>query len=398
MTDFSDEELLAELGVAVESKATGGRTAQEERVIAGFEDILAFVREHKRAPMHGEERDIFERLYAVRLDRLRELGAFHHLLKPLDDFDLLSAASPDPATTPEPDDDEALLADLGIDLGAAEGVAALTHVKPRAEVRAAPDEIANRVPCKDFDRFKPLFAQVQKELEKGLRKTRRFQIDAEIKPGEFFILGGQKAYIAEVGKEFVTEQGRRNARLRVIFDNGTESDNLLRSLQRALYKDDAGRRITDLDAGPLFEVAAEPSGMETGTVYVLRSRSDHPQIAAYRHVIHKIGVTGGDVEARIANASLDPTYLLADVEIVATYKLSGINRSRLENLLHRFLGAARFEIEIPDRFGNLVKPKEWFLAPLPVVDEIVRRIQDNSIVDFQYDPESASLRKIVQAK
>jgi hypothetical protein len=118
-------------------------------------------------------------------------------------------------------------------------------------VRAA-EEIANRTVCKDFEQFKPLFIQVQKDLEKGLRKTRRFQTMAEIKQGEFFIVGGQKAYIAEVGKEFRTDYDRRDSRLRVIFDNGTESDVLLRSLQRALHRDEAGRRITEPDAGPLF--------------------------------------------------------------------------------------------------------------------------------------------------
>jgi Meiotically up-regulated gene 113 len=126
--------------------------------------------------------------------------------------------------------------------------------------------------------------------------------------------------------------------------------------------------------------------MESSTLYVLRSQSNHPQIAALRNVIHKIGVTGGKV---------DPTFLLADVEIIATYKLTGIKPSRLENLLHRFLGSARFEIEIADRFGNPVKPREWFLVPLPVIDEIVRRIQDHSILEYEYDRETAALQKIV---
>ena len=182
----------------------------------------------------------------------------------------------------------------------------------------------------------------------------------------------------------------------MIFDNGTESNNLLRSFQRALYKDDTGRRITEPDAGPLFEEPTNPEGTESGTIYVLRSLSDHPQIAEHREVIHKIGVTGGNVESRIAGARLDPTFLLADVEVVATYLLSDINRSKLENLLHRFFAAAQLDLEIADRFGNPVKPREWFLAPLPVIDEVVRRIRDLSIVDFEYDPETAALRKSVK--
>ena len=390
MADLTDEELLEALGETVEAKAVGAHTAREERVIAGFEDILAFAREHSRAPGHGEERDIFERLYAVRLDRLRGQPEFHGLLAPLDELGLLSGALAPKSIGDEQIDDAALLAELGVADDDEDGISALKHVKPRE----APDEIAVRTSCKDFDRFKPLFLQVQKELEKGLRKTRRFQSDAEIKRGEFFILGGQKAYVDEVGKEFLTEQGRLNAKLRVIFDNGTESNGLLRSFQRALYKDDVGRRITEPDAGPLFESPTAPEGTESGTIYVLRSLSDHPDVVAHRDVIHKIGVTGGDVESRIANARLDATFLLADVEVVATYTLYDINRSRLENLLHRFFSAARLNLEIADRFGNLVKPREWFLAPLPVIDEVVRRVRDRSILDFEYDPQSASLRKV----
>ena len=136
---------------------------------------------------------------------------------------------------------------------------------------------------------------------------------------------------------------------------------------------------------------------ESGTIYVLRSKSNHPLIVKRRDVIHKIGVTGGRLKTKFARASLDPTFLFADVEIVATYKLNNINRAKLEALLHRFLGAARLDLEIPDRFGNPVRPREWFLAPLPVIDEVVERIRDLTIADYEYDPASASLRKICSA-
>ena len=141
------------------------------------------------------------------------------------------------ASAVKPEDDDALLAELGVSVNAPDSVSTLKHVKPRAEIHAA-EEIANRTVCKDFDRFKPLFDRVQKDLDHGLRQTRRFQRDAEIKLGDFFIVGGQKAYVAEMGEEFRTEQDRPNARLRVIFDNRTESNALLRSFQRALYKDE----------------------------------------------------------------------------------------------------------------------------------------------------------------
>ena len=391
---MDDDDLLEALGVSVETKTTGGRTPRQERVIAGFEDILNFVKEHGRPPVHGEDRDIFERLYAVRLDRLRAEQEFRDLLAPFDDAGLLSGEFAARLAGPEPADDDALRAELGIEASDSGGLSTLKHVKPRVEVHAAAEEIANRTVCKGFEQFKPLFAQVQKDLEKGLRKTRSFQTMAEIKKSEFFIVGGQKAYIAEVGKEFRTEYDRRDSRLRVIFDNGTESDVLLRSFQRALHRDTAGRRITDPDAGPLFGSESSEDDLESGTIYVLRSKSEHPDIAAHRELIHKIGVTGGRVEARIAHASTDATYLLADVEVIATYKLYNINRSKMENLIHRVFSAACLDLTIEDRFGRPVRPREWFLVPLAVIDDVVDKIRDRSITEFEYDPASASLKKI----
>jgi hypothetical protein len=122
-----------------------------------------------------------------------------------------------------------------------------------------------------------------------------------------------------------------------------------------------------------------------------------PISSAHRDVIHKIGVTGRDVESRIANARLDATFLLAEVEVVATYTLFNINRSRLENLLHRFFAAVRLHLTIKNRFGIPVVPPEWFLAPLSAIDEVVQRIQDHSIIQFEYDRETASLRKAARA-
>ncbi len=152
-----------------------------------------------------------------------------------------------------------------------------------------------------------------------------------------------------------------------------------------------GRRLIRKDDGPLFTGTPEPDDIETGTIYVLRSLSDHPFIAEHRELIHKIGVTGGKVEARIANAEKDATYLLADVEVVATYKLHNLNRTRLENIFHRLFGAAQLDLTIEDRFGNPVKPREWFLVPLNVIDEAVQRIRDGSITEVVYDPKTAQL-------
>ncbi|MCY4239112.1 MAG: GIY-YIG nuclease family protein [Rhodospirillaceae bacterium] len=163
------------------------------------------------------------------------------------------------------------------------------------------------------------------------------------------------------------------------------------SLQRALQKDERGRRVSDSSAGPLFSGNVDEDDAASGIIYVLRSRSDHLTVKEHREVLHKIGVTGGSVEKRIANATHDATFLLADVEIVATYELFNINRTKIEKLIHKFFDAARLEIEIRDRFGNPVVPREWFLIPLFAIDEAVEKIKDGSITDYEYDPSSAKL-------
>lgn len=394
MTKFTDEDdaLLKELGVEIEAKDTGGHTPREERIIAGFEEIQRFVDEHGHTLQHGEDRDIFERLYAVRLDRLRSLTECRTLLGPMDRQGLLGGGESAPVPAADDLDDDALLEALGVD-GSMEGVTELRHVRSTAEKRAA-EEIAKREKCEDFEEFKPMFLQVKKDLDTGIRQTRPFQTMAEIQIGNWFVVGGQIAYVADVGDEFVTEYDRRDSRLRVIYDNGTESDVLLRSLQRALHRDNAGRRITNADSGPLFSGEIEEGDEASGTIYVLRSKSDNPVVAGNRDILHKIGVTGGSVERRIVNAKLDPTFLLADVEIVATYKLSNINRSKLENLIQRIFDPVRLKIEIKDRFGNPVVPREWFLVPLFVIDEAVCRIKDGTITDYEYDPGTASLKRL----
>ncbi|MHB8391303.1 MAG: GIY-YIG nuclease family protein [Acidobacteriaceae bacterium] len=392
MSDLSDDELLDALGVDTTPSPTGRHTPREERFIAGFEDILSFYEKQGRAPQHGETRDIFERLYAVRLERLRALPEAQALLAARDIHGLLA---PIPGSEPPPIealDDEALLAELGIGTPDEGDITVLKHVSSQEERRTA-DEVADRTPCRDFARFKPLFAKAESDLKTGVRRTLPFGKEgANIIERDFFILAGQLVYVAEVGEPIKTSIGKNDARLRVIYANGTESNLLRRSLQRALYKDDTGRRVTpEPNRGPLFSDSWEGDDIESGTIYVLRSLSAHPFITEHRELIHKIGVTGGKVETRIAHAAHDATYLLADVEVVASYKLSGINRTKLENLFHRLFAAAQLDLTIQDRFGNPVRPREWFLVPLPVIDEAVQRIRDGSITEVVYDPTGARL-------
>ncbi|MFG0788212.1 GIY-YIG nuclease family protein [Delftia tsuruhatensis] len=397
MADLDDDELLDALGVDATPLKTSNHTPREERIIAGFEDILRFHQTHGRAPQHSEGGDIFERLYAVRLDQLRKLPEAHALLAGLDAPGLLSGGGAAANTDVDALDEDALLAELGVSMEPADAsdITVLRHVRSSVEKRAA-EEVADRTPCEDFERFQPLFEQVERELKSGVRKALPFGRDASVFNGNYFIVGGQLAYVAEVGDTIKAPNGDSDARLRVIYANGTESNLLRRSLQRALYKDETGRRLSDSDMGPLFGGEAEPDDIESGTIYVLRSKSSHPFVAEHRELIHKIGVTGGKVEARIAGADKDATYLLADVDIVATYKLHNLNRTRLENIFHRLFGAAQLDLTIEDRFGNPVKPREWFLVPLHVIDEAVQCIRDGSVTGVSYDLVTARLIHGVQ--
>ncbi len=388
----TDEELLASLGVDVTPVKKVERTPREQRIIAGFEEIIRFTKENGREPRHGEGRDIFERIYATRLDAIRKSEECRKVLESAEGSELLEAMQHGVSLREDPDD-ESLLNSLGVDWEKQADVTYLKHVKPRAEIRAA-EEVAKRDLCKDFDVFRPLFESVQKEIESGERRTIKFKDNAEVNKGDWFILDGQKIYVAAVGEPFITEYERPDRRLRVIYDNGTENDMLLRSLQRALNKDKASRRITDPSLGPLFSAEEEEDDLAAGYIYVLRSLSDDPFIAKNRTVIHKIGVTGGDVQKRIANAKKDATYLLADVEIVQTFKLANINRKKLEELLHQFFAPARLDVDLLDRFGAKVVPREWFLVPLAVVEEAIEILKHGTILNYRYDTATAKLQRL----
>ncbi len=397
MRDPDLDELAAELSDFAAPEKNGGRPPREERIIAGFEEIQRFMAQHGRSPQHGEDRDIFERLYAARLDRLRALPECLSLLAPLDHQGLLTGTG----TAAEPSDAVDVYK-LAAELGGTEGatdITVLRHVRTSAEKRAA-EEIGQRKPCEDFQAFKPLFERAEREIKEGVRETHALhKLDeiklTEIQEGEFFIVGGQLAYVAAVGQEIRTQYERNDSRLRVIYDNGTESDVLQRSFQRALYRDEAARLVTNPSAGPLFSDEASDDDQESGTIYVARSKSELSIVAAHRDVLHKIGVTGrSKLAARFSGAKNDPTFLLADVEVVASYDLYNINRVKLENLIHRVFDPARLDIEIKDRFGKPVVPREWFLVPLFIVNEAVDCIIDGSITQYVYDPKAVRLVKI----
>lgn len=401
-----DDALLAELGVETEVRQDQTYTAKQERIIAGFEDIQRFYREHDRLPQHGEGRDIFERLYAVRLDRIRGNAECLDLLKPMDVDGILTDRVCEPSEEYSLDSDDELLEALGVS-ASDDDITTMKHVRSAAERNAernVPEEVAQRKTCENFDSFRLDFEAIQADLETGRQSTELFKTSSrsQIRRGDWFIVDGQKALVADAGDWFTPEHGERDRRLRVIFDNGTESDLLLRSLRRALNKDENSRRIVppqleveedDSDIGPLFASTMEDGDCESGAIYVARSLSDNPFVQENRELLHKIGLTTGDPEKRVSNAKKETTYLFAAVELVAVYRLANINCKAFESLLHKFLARARIDLALADRFGGKVQPREWFLVPLQVVEEVVERIKDGSISDYVFDVETASMKR-----
>ncbi len=402
-----DDALLAELGVETEVRQDQTYTAKQERIIAGFEDIQRFYREHDRLPEHGEGRDIFERLYAVRLDRIRGNAECLDLLKPMDVDGILTDRVCEPSEEYSLDSDDELLEALGVS-ASDDDITTMKHVRSAAERNAernVPEEVAQRKTCEDFDSFRLDFEAIQADLETGRQSTELFKTSSrsQIRRGDWFIVDGQKALVADAGDWFTPEHGERDRRLRVIFDNGTESDLLLRSLRRALNKDENSRRIVppqleieedDSDIGPLFASTMEDGDCESGAIYVARSLSENPFVQENRELLHKIGLTTGDPEKRVSNAKKETTYLFAAVELVAVYRLANINCKAFESLLHKFLARARIDLALADRFGGKVQPREWFLVPLPVVEEVVERIKNGSISKYRYDHVNARLELV----
>ena len=387
---FTDEDdaLLAELGVVVEPEKAPSRTPREERIIAGFEEVQRFVETHGRAPRHGEDSDIFERLYAVRLDRIREQDDCRALLSHFDHQDFLSHSPEAASLSLEGMDDEALLSELGVE-SAAPDIGELRHVRPSAEKRAA-EEIATRSKCGDFDSFRPLSSRCRRNWTPVSGKPASLVFRPTSSPAGFSSSAVRRPTWPRWEEEFTQRYGDRDARLRVIFDNGTESNMLRRSLQRALHKDEKGRRILETSAGPLFAdetaAATRPAALscaaEQGGHSVCR-REPEPRPQDWCH--HR---EGGNAHRRRTARSDVPD---GEVEIVATYHLYNIDRAKLEKLIHRIFSPARLDIEIEDRFGNPVVPREWFLAPLDAINDAVEKIREGTITRYRYDAGSASL-------
>ncbi|PWG15649.1 hypothetical protein DFK10_15785 [Salibaculum griseiflavum] len=396
----------------------------DEKLFQAFVEITAFFEKQGFEP-RLDSIEFEEKSLATKLKSIRSRYGKNEQLRLIDTHGLLVApdatkenetleknrSSSDvqedtpPSTQPDviiPDDDmddapgdiSAFLSKLG---DPQDSIFQLKHVKHSSEKSDAIDYVAQRVRCPNFHEFEPLFETANRQLEQGVREAIPFRKESEIEKGQFFILNGVMAYIAEVGEEF-ERNGKKNARMKVIFSNGTEGDNLKRSLATELYKDEHGRRITDPQTRGLFSSTPEEEDIGTGTIYVLKSQSEHPRISSIRNYLHKIGVTKGSVKTRIANAENDPTYLLADVKVVAEFKIYNVKASKIEKLLQAYFDKARADITIEDRFGKPVRSTEWFFVLPNTIKEAVDRLIDGSLGDTFYDPKQAKIRLFDQPK
>ncbi len=390
---FAEEDEFGLLDV--KPAAAAGRLADhaDEAVLR---DVAAFHAKHRRLPDpdavgHDEMR------LGVILRKLAKAPSDH--LRALDGLGLLNGTDVPPAEPSwrdEPADDDLpdsiddIFADDDLDVPVE--LFALRHVTPAAE-RHLPDHRADFVPCVDFEVFEPKFLAMQQELEGGDRIATAIEKRMVIDPyeGDFFIRNGLLAFIAEKS-EMTARGGSRDYRLRIIFSNGTESDPLASSFRKSLNDDKTARVVQRRGLGALDPEWESDKLALSGSIYVARSLSTDPAIAAERNILHKIGVTSQDVRRRVADARNDPTFLLAPVEVVATFALQNLPRARVEELLHRFFEAARpAELFITDRFGKRVNPREWFYVLPEHVSQAAGLLKEGRLHKYRYDRDQQAI-------
>lgn len=373
------EEMIAEdeFGI-LSAPVRSERITRDGRQIANFNEITTFVREHGRRPEQGTA-DMTEMTLAIRLRAIEEDSELRELLAPHDELNVL--------TEPEPPESlEELIAsdDFGLLDEGGEDIYELRHVPKPSAVR---DDIASRVRCEDFDRFEPLFKLCHAELRSGARKQVKFRNEQDIDAERFYVLRGQLSYVAEKG-EVVREHGRSNARLRCIFENGTEADLLLRSFSSQLYR--FGKAVTEPEDVVLSEVV-ERLGRTTGFVYVLRSGSDDKRVKQIPD-LHKIGYTQNPIEKRTGGARRSATFLGANVSVAATYEMPRSMAKKVEKLLHRFFVDARLDMWFERDGVEVADVREWFSVPLSVINEAVDLIEAGTVDGFEYDPEARRIK------
>lgn len=384
LDDIFDEE--DELGLLdIKPKATTGRN-EDERLTASFEELNAFFEKHQREPQPNggmQERGLYSRLKGLRENPTKAAMLQNH-----DRFGLLKSVQKEINSLDDifNDDSPGLLDDD------AEGLFELKHVPPLERERAEADFIARRKPCKDFSKYETLLQSVQKDLASGKRKLLDFK-QSNLREGAFYVHNGLLFLLEKVSitqKEQYLPDGKRlreDGRTRCIFENGTESNMLKRSVEKILY---SNGQVVSENADTVIESFRETfsyitaEDQKAGFIYILKSKSTNPDISGVAN-LYKIGYSKIPVEERIKNARLEPTYLMADVRIVMAYQCYNMNPQKLEQLLHTFFGNSCLEVDVFDKDGRRHTPREWFIAPLYIIEQAIKLIISGEVVKYRYD-------------
>ncbi|KFL35089.1 MULTISPECIES: GIY-YIG nuclease family protein [unclassified Sulfurospirillum] len=362
---------------------------EDDRLIDSLEEINSFIDKNAREPSSSSMSE-YNLLAALR--HFREDETSKKILKPFDRHNLLGYVEMDKLTIDDifNDDDLGLLeADSDLD------IFKFNHT-PRPEDRAETDFVAQRKPLqeKEFEKYEKMFQKVHQEIKESRRQIKKFDnIEKNLHIGNFYMISGVLLYLESANlKKEVWEQKSGNrvrieGRTRTIFENGTYSNMLYRSLGKQIQKD--GKLITNIDdkvEHGLFVDAnlVDEEDIQTGWIYVLKSKSVNPNISNIKD-LYKIGYSSTSVDERIKKAKNEATYLFSDVKKVATYKVYNRNADKLESLLHRFFAQACLNVDLFDTKGQRITPREWFVVPFDVIEEVIHLILNESIVNYEYD-------------
>lgn len=387
LSEIFESDLLGLLAVD-EPKATPA-SPQGSRLIDSFQEISDFYETNQRRPELGD--DIGEYRLASRLAAIKKDPKKVKALLPYDYYNLLESEETKSVSVEELISDDPLGLLDGDD--EADSIYTLSHVKPSDRLR--PDYIAHRKVCKDFDLYEEAFQKIHDDLEHGRRRLVEFK-EGDLHEGCYYVLRGVVLYLEQnlaVKQKIEYKSGakvRREGRTRCIFDNGTESSMLYRSLGKALKLD--GFCISDLIEQNESSVSIDSTDVQNGYIYVLRSLSRAPQIRSIRN-LYKIGYCSGDVTTRIKNAVHEPTYLMNDVEVVLTVRCYNLDVPYLEASIHSFFSNVNVYFEVRDDEGIMHYPKEWFTVPLNIIEEVIPLIVDKKIDNYRYDK---NLQMIIQ--
>lgn len=370
LQDLIDNDLDGLLDVPERPK----KVTSSDRLERAFLEIVEFRRAHERLPS-SSTREIAERKLGARLDGILASEEKVEALKHLDeDFDLLTVEA-----APKSLDDLLESDDLDDLLGDTSGILDVSGLPVRRQVHDS--DAARRKKAQNFEQFEPLFKQKHAELREGSSKLVPYPGLSHIEAGAFFVLNGVMLFVAEVGEteyKKTTVRENKRERLRCVFENGTES---------SMYRQSLAIRLSDGD-GELVVSSAAPEILTddevSGYIYVLRSLSEDPQIASLNN-LHKIGFTRDTVEKRIKGAEKSATYLMAPVEVVASYRTYNMKASALENLLHRVFAEVRLNLTQVDKHGHGYDPSEWFIVPRAVIDQTIDLIMSGEITGYVYD-------------